>query len=307
MPRKHTLALTTLMSAFALLLAYTAHAAGADVSDATIIDTVLRGEMTALLAALPVLGIWLYRQRHQLAELDTVAEWSVILVPALGVSLAVLAMDTSRWREAAIAGVIKAAIGLGWNGSALLPLREADSDDDGDGDDDGDTDPPASPPRPVVVALMMLTLGAGAATTQAGCNPQQLAMAASVLGKITQGVGLTEAAVDFAAQKAAEYQLRHPNEERSAEITHALHVARDALKTLRHLSDGTEGATAEDFARAQRAAVDAWETLLDVLSSLGILDAIPPLGGAENDAAPIPKPFELPPVPVVQSWLEGDV
>lgn len=82
---------------------------------------------------------------------------------------------------------------------------------------------------------------------------------------------------------AARYFDRHPSEVREAEVAGVLTRARLAAERLRRVGGAAE--------RQQALAV--YLELYNLLRELGVLDAIPPLGGAESDA-PMPGPLALP-------------
>ena len=82
-------------------------------------------ESTAVLAVVPPLTLWLYRSRKQLAELDRLSEWVVIVSPALVIAIAAYAAEpTLSWLVLLATLIAKVLVGLGFNSKPVLPAGE---------------------------------------------------------------------------------------------------------------------------------------------------------------------------------------
>ena len=109
----------------------------------------------------------------------------------------------------------------------------------------------------------------------------------AILSMASAGAQLIGSAIDIADSGAEIFNARHPNAEREAEVMSAVHDARVAAGRLNSADEATM-----DQAKAD--ALAAYEKLHALMNKHGIPQATAPDGGAENDQAPIPEPFELP-------------
>lgn len=109
------------------------------------------------------------------------------------------------------------------------------------------------------------------------------------LAKAAQGAQWIATALDVAEAGAGAYYAKHPSQE-EREVFDGLRDARSALEAYdRAVAIGNADTVAEKRALA----LEAYDRLYALLKRRGVLDALPPLGGAETDA-PKPTPFILP-------------
>ena len=95
--------------------------------------------------------------------------------------------------------------------------------------------------------------------------------------KAAYAVGDALSILDGAASKAQLYFDRHPSLDNEAAVEDAIDLVRAAV-------EGEE----------KDKAVKLYEDMRALLDELGVTSATPPDGGAENEDAPKPEPFELP-------------
>lgn len=74
-----------------------------------------------LTLAMPI-GIWIYRNYKRLSQIDTVAEWKLVLTPVAVVAAAGFGAQLD-WQTIVTASVVKLFVGLGLNGAPVLPVR----------------------------------------------------------------------------------------------------------------------------------------------------------------------------------------
>jgi len=113
----------------------------------------------------------------------------------------------------------------------------------------------------VVIALSTVACGGALATA----------------AKVVQVAGSAIEMIDTISGKASAYFDRHPSLDNAAAVN-------DLVGEVRALVEAGE----------HDKAVALYEQLVELLEGLGIPDAEPPEGGAENGEAPKPEPFDLP-------------
>ena len=132
----------------------------------------------------------------------------------------------------------------------------------------------------LILALAFFLCGCGA-----GLMP-----ALSAIGQGAQWLSSALAVAD-AGQNA--YFDRHPSLESENAVKVALLRARLAVEALDAAVAAAGGANDGNVKLTKEEALDAYEALRELLESLGVTSALPPLGGAETNA-PVPQPFSLP-------------
>lgn len=75
-------------------------------------------DMSLILGVVPVVVLWVYRSRRQLAEIDTWAEVQVIALPVVVVALGAYSAGAGL-RAVVAASIAKLLIGLKFNSAAL--------------------------------------------------------------------------------------------------------------------------------------------------------------------------------------------
>lgn len=133
-----------------------------------------------------------------------------------------------------------------------------------------------------------------------GCTASQFAAG---IDYVARGASWLASAIDAGESGADRYFARHPNGEREEKVAEAVHRARLASEALDAALAVAGAAAAKDYDRARTAALDAYQALVSLLSELGVLDALPPAGGAEAEGVPEPEPFSLPTVAEVGARL----
>ncbi len=91
--------------------------------------------------------------------------------------------------------------------------------------------------------------------------------------------------LDVAEGGAERYFARHPSPVNASKVDQAIAAARVAAVRLERLGSAAE----------RRQAYAAYVELYRLMLELGIVDGLPPLGGAETNA-PLPGPVDLPSV-----------
>jgi hypothetical protein len=107
----------------------------------------------------------------------------------------------------------------------------------------------------------------------------------SATGPILKGVSDALSIIDTVAAGAQKYFDRHPSMEREDEIGEALKLVREATK-----------------AENREKAIELYDDLRQKLDDFGIIDAVPPDGGAETNA-PKPEPLNVPTTAEFESTL----
>jgi hypothetical protein len=125
------------------------------------------------------------------------------------------------------------------------------------------------------------------------CTPAQMRAASDAMQGISKGASWLGAALEVADSGASAFFSRHPNAEREAEVSQALHRARLAHEALEGLIAAADSLDDPRLEHVRSRALAAYGALRALLESLGVLDATAPDGGAESEA-PLPLPFALP-------------
>jgi hypothetical protein len=99
-------------------------------------------------------------------------------------------------------------------------------------------------------------------------------------------------ALDLAETGANLYFARHPSPHAN-DVTLAIQGVRSLLNAYAAAVKAGEG-----VAEAEAALRSAYDNLVELLESRGVLNGEPPAGGAETEA-PLPEPFHMPPSEVL--------
>ena len=124
----------------------------------------------------------------------------------------------------------------------------------------------------------------------------------AALPRIAAGASMVGSLLDVAAAGADAYLARHPSQDTEQQVQAALRRAHAAVAALHAAALAATAANDGDLAKARTEALDAYGSLRALLDAAGILDATPPLGGAEG-AAPLPEPVYLPDAATVDALL----
>lgn len=136
----------------------------------------------------------------------------------------------------------------------------------------------------------------GLVAAVAGCGPAGALLAGLKTASDAIGLGqVVGSFLDVADDGQRAYFRRHPSLWRQNEVDAGLTAARKALAAYDAAVRASSALEAGDMAAAKEALLKAYGALRGLLKAMGVLDATPPLGGAETDAA-MPQPFELPTV-----------
>ena len=124
----------------------------------------------------------------------------------------------------------------------------------------------------------------------------------AALPRVAAGASMIGSLLDVAAAGADAYLARHPSQDTEQQVAVALRRAQAAVAALHAAALAATAAEDGDLAKARTEALDAYGALRALLDAAGILDATPPLGGAEG-SAPLPEPVYLPDAATVDALL----
>lgn len=91
---------------------------------AQLVAALFEMQWTAAIAAVVPLGLWLYRKRKDLAEIDTWDEVKVIALPVVALAAAGIAAGVDP-QTLVLASLTKLLVGIGWNSKPVLPAGDA--------------------------------------------------------------------------------------------------------------------------------------------------------------------------------------
>lgn len=201
------------------------------------------------------------------------ARWRPTAALLLGLVAAVVeaAAVGSPWPDAIVRGVSAAGLATLGHGVGIEGIRDGE-----------ELAAPTDPPR-LTDSGALLVLMSALALPVTGCA------ALASLAQATSASAAVASLLDVAEAASARYHRRHPSYEREADVEAALYAARLALA-----AHDRAVAAGEDAAAQRAALLQSYAELRALLQSLGVLDGVPPAGGAETEA-PLPGSVDLPP------------
>jgi len=123
-----------------------------------------------------------------------------------------------------------------------------------------------------------------------------------LLAQAAQGAQWIASVVDVAEGGAEAYFARHPSQGAHDTVRASVRRSRAAIAALNAAAAAGDAADAGELGRARDSALDAYRELYATLEGLGVIDAVPPPGGAETEA-PVPEPLDLPSADQVAAHL----
>lgn len=179
--------------------------------------------------------------------------------------------------------------------SANRWMGQADASDKPKDDEEPPT--PKAPPS----AVMMLTL----AGLFVACTPAQAQKFADFADSTAAKLQVLDSSIQFVESGADAYFDRHPSPVNSGKLREAIAIAKASQVALTEVLATAKAMSQADIDAAIMSAVAAYEALYNLATSLGVLEAIPPEGGAENELAPSPIPIDVLDPPSMRSLLES--